>query len=122
MEIAEKNPTVGVIGLAGSSLRLEQWFWESKYCCRLTDDVSPRLVPTKSRSVSTAGTDPVVDQTPSLGNFDRDIVYQAGISSNDSIVNHSTFQFNHCLDVPFCTSGWSPQQLGKSLVPHQPSR
>jgi hypothetical protein len=122
MEIEEKNSAVGMIRLAGCRLCQERWFWGSKYSCRLTDDLSARLVPTKSRSVFNRRIDAVVDQTPSLGDFDRDIVYQAGISRNDSVVNQSIFQCSRCLDSPFCSSGWSAQQLGKSLVPPQPSR
>jgi len=41
---------------------------------------------------------------------------QAGISRNDSIANQNVFEASLCLDVPFCTPGWSAQQLGKSLV------
>ncbi len=55
MEIEEKNPAVGVIGFAGSSLRLEHCFWGIQLLLPADPRCLPRSVPTKSRSVSTAG-------------------------------------------------------------------
>ena len=104
MEIEEENSAVGMIGFAGRRLRLERWLWGIQVLLPADRRCLPQGGPYEIALGVNGGIDAVVDRTPSLGDFDRNIVYQAGMSSNDSIVNQNTFQCSHCLDVPFLYS------------------
>src|SRR5271170_2016498 len=74
MEIQEKNFAVGVIGLAGRSLRLEHWI--NRMQIFLSAD-RQRVLEARSNEIALLidrGVDPVVDQAPLPRDFNPDVM------------------------------------------------